>query len=237
MISGKRAFHGETSADTMSAILKEETPELSETARNVPPGLERICGTAWKSIPRNVSNRRGSRVRPGGVDRRFCRYQVWCAGCGTTSQREKLASSVGGSRGCDRARSSYAWSGLVVGARQGSPPLAEYKQITFRTGFIGNARYTPDGGIVYGASWDGGDFQLYLARTDDTVSRELGLKHAELLAISKSGELPSGSIPYSFQGMPASARWPAFRWAAVRRAKCWKTCRMPTGPPTATAWP
>ena len=42
MISGKRAFHGETSADTMSAILKEEVPELSETARNVPPGLERI---------------------------------------------------------------------------------------------------------------------------------------------------------------------------------------------------
>jgi eukaryotic-like serine/threonine-protein kinase len=29
MISGKRAFHGETSADTMSAILKEETPDLS----------------------------------------------------------------------------------------------------------------------------------------------------------------------------------------------------------------
>jgi eukaryotic-like serine/threonine-protein kinase len=29
MLSGKRAFHGETSADTMSAILKEETPELS----------------------------------------------------------------------------------------------------------------------------------------------------------------------------------------------------------------
>ena len=42
MISGKRAFHGETSADTMSAILKEEVPELSETARNVPAGLERI---------------------------------------------------------------------------------------------------------------------------------------------------------------------------------------------------
>ncbi|MGA9815115.1 MAG: serine/threonine-protein kinase, partial [Terriglobales bacterium] len=42
MISGKRAFHGETSADTMSAILKEEVPELSETARSVPPGLERI---------------------------------------------------------------------------------------------------------------------------------------------------------------------------------------------------
>ena len=46
MISGKRAFHGETAADTMSAILKEDPPELSETARirtppNSPPRTSR----------------------------------------------------------------------------------------------------------------------------------------------------------------------------------------------------
>ena len=51
MISGKRAFHGETSADTMSAILKEETPDLSETARNVPPGLERIVRHCLEKTP------------------------------------------------------------------------------------------------------------------------------------------------------------------------------------------
>ena len=51
MISGKRAFHGETSADTMSAILKEETPELSETARNVPAGLERIVRHCLEKNP------------------------------------------------------------------------------------------------------------------------------------------------------------------------------------------
>src|SRR5579872_3554090 len=51
MISGKRAFHGETPADTMSAILKEEVPELSETARNVPPGLERIVRHCLEKHP------------------------------------------------------------------------------------------------------------------------------------------------------------------------------------------
>ena len=51
MISGKRAFHGETSADTMSAILKEEVPELSETARSVPPGLERIVRHCLEKSP------------------------------------------------------------------------------------------------------------------------------------------------------------------------------------------
>jgi serine/threonine protein kinase len=51
MIAGKRAFHGETSADTMSAILKEEAPELSETARNVPAGLERIVQHCLEKNP------------------------------------------------------------------------------------------------------------------------------------------------------------------------------------------
>src|SRR5207302_410419 len=79
--------------------------------------------------------------------------------------------------------------GWWLGHGGGGGRLAEYKQITFRTGSIGNARFTPDGGVVYSASWDGGENQLYLARTDDPGARELGLKNAELLSISKSGEL------------------------------------------------
>ena len=67
--------------------------------------------------------------------------------------------------------------------------MAEYKQITFRTGRIGNARFTPDGGIVYSALWDGDQDQLYLSHADDPGARELGIKDAELLSISKNGEL------------------------------------------------
>src|SRR5438552_14707397 len=51
LIAGKRAFRGETSADTMSAILKEETPELSETGRNIPAGLERIVRHCLEKNP------------------------------------------------------------------------------------------------------------------------------------------------------------------------------------------
>src|SRR5580658_5387357 len=51
MLSGQRAFRGETAADTMSAILKEEPTELSETARNVPPALERIVRHCLEKNP------------------------------------------------------------------------------------------------------------------------------------------------------------------------------------------
>ena len=42
MLAGKRAFRGETSVETMSAILKEDPPELTETGRSIPPALGRI---------------------------------------------------------------------------------------------------------------------------------------------------------------------------------------------------
>jgi len=42
MLSGRRAFHGQSAAETMSAILKEDPADLSETNKNVAPALERV---------------------------------------------------------------------------------------------------------------------------------------------------------------------------------------------------
>jgi eukaryotic-like serine/threonine-protein kinase len=51
MLSGKRAFRGETSVETMSAILKEDPPEFSETNRSVPAALERIVRHCLEKNP------------------------------------------------------------------------------------------------------------------------------------------------------------------------------------------
>ena len=42
LLSGKRAFKGDTPADTMSAILKEEPVELLESGRSISPALDHI---------------------------------------------------------------------------------------------------------------------------------------------------------------------------------------------------
>jgi serine/threonine protein kinase len=42
MSSGQRAFQGPTPADTMTAILKEDPPELTGTSKKLPPALGRI---------------------------------------------------------------------------------------------------------------------------------------------------------------------------------------------------
>ena len=49
MLSGKRAFHGDSSVETMSAILKQDPPELAETNRTVP--LERIVRHCLEKNP------------------------------------------------------------------------------------------------------------------------------------------------------------------------------------------
>jgi serine/threonine protein kinase len=42
MLSGRRAFHGESAAETMSAILREDPAELSDSNKNISPALERL---------------------------------------------------------------------------------------------------------------------------------------------------------------------------------------------------
>jgi Tol biopolymer transport system component len=191
MIAGKRAFHGVTSADTMSAILKEEAPELSETARNVPAGLERIVRHCLEKNPSQRFHSAGDlafdleSLTEISATSSKSGAQVAVAQARGAESRRKL----GGIAGVIALALAMLGLGLWLGPGRGAPPPAEYQQITFRMGSIGNARFTPDGSIVYDASWDGGENQLYLARTDDNGARELGMKNAALLSISKNGEL------------------------------------------------
>jgi len=51
MLSGKRAFQGDSAADTMSAILRDDPPDLSLTDQNISPGLERIVRHCLEKDP------------------------------------------------------------------------------------------------------------------------------------------------------------------------------------------
>src|ERR1019366_2527965 len=190
MLSGKRAFHGDTPADTMSSILKEDPPELSETNRNVSPALERIVQHCLEKNPESrfhsASDIAFDLEHLSGLSGSTARLATAGTGIGKVQPSRRLLLAL--AAGLVIACAAYGL-GWWTGKASARAPQAEYQQITFRTGSIGNARFTPDGSIVYSASWEGGENQLYMSRTDDPGSRELGLKDAELLAISKGGEL------------------------------------------------
>ena len=51
MLSGKRAFRGESTADTMSAILREDPADLSQTNRTISPALDRVVNHCLEKNP------------------------------------------------------------------------------------------------------------------------------------------------------------------------------------------
>ena len=51
MLSGERAFRGETMMDAMTAVLKEDPPDLPAAERHIPPALERIVHRCLEKSP------------------------------------------------------------------------------------------------------------------------------------------------------------------------------------------
>jgi len=51
MLAGRRAFRGDTAADTMTAILKEAPPELADSGSAVPPTLARVVDRCLEKAP------------------------------------------------------------------------------------------------------------------------------------------------------------------------------------------
>ena len=51
MIAGQRAFRGDSSIETMNAILKEDPPEISAAAKNISPAMERLIRCCLEKPP------------------------------------------------------------------------------------------------------------------------------------------------------------------------------------------
>jgi serine/threonine protein kinase len=51
MLTGKRAFQRRTPAESMTAILNDEPPALSQSAQNIPPGLQRVIHRCLEKSP------------------------------------------------------------------------------------------------------------------------------------------------------------------------------------------
>jgi serine/threonine protein kinase/Tol biopolymer transport system component len=186
MISGKRAFHGDSPADTMSAILKEEPPELSEAARQVPPALERIVHHCLEKNP-------GQRFQSAG-DIAFSLEALTEISTTSKTGAHSLPAASGRRWLLPVAGALLATVACVgvyyAGKHANISATPSFHRLTFRRGTIPAARFSPDGQtIVYGAALEGRPIELFTTRFDSTDSRPLGLEKTQLLAISSNGEL------------------------------------------------
>ena len=185
MISGKRAFKGDTGIETMNAILKEDPPELSESGLNVMPALERIVHHCLEKEP-------GLRFQSA---RDLC-FDLENLSSLSSSGTKSLVAGKQPRRGVRNlliagaivlmAAAVAFWMGRT-GVRAPEPV---FTRLTFRGGHVSAARFSPDGHtVVYSAAFGDEPLEIYTTRPDAPQSRELGLKNSSILAVSKQDEL------------------------------------------------
>jgi hypothetical protein len=184
MLSGQRAFRGDSAAETMAAILKEDPPDLLLANQNANPGLERLVHHCLEKSPERrfqsardlaydletLSTASGATV-PAGM--RVGRSSKW---------RAPLAAAALVAAGL--------LAGWGVGKIRQKPASPAYTRMTFRRGTVFTARFAPDGQtVVYSAAWEGQPARIFAARVGSLESRQLPLPDSRVLAVSPTGEL------------------------------------------------
>ncbi len=190
MLFGQRAFRRDTSAETMTAILKEDPPELSLTGKTISPALERIVRRCLEKKPlqRFQSARDLAFNLEGLTGVSSTSATSVSAGAAVTAAEKKTS----GKRMMMLAAGALLLALLgagswMLGARSRSVPPPTYHQLTFERGLVYAARFAPDGpSIYYSASWNGEPVQLYSMQPDTPESRPLNLVNSTLFAVSAS---------------------------------------------------
>ena len=182
MAAARRAFQRETGAETMSAILKEEPPDLASSGAHVPPALERIISRCLEKAPERrfqsasdlafaveaLSGGTSVSVQAGAPPRR----RRWLAIASAALLLIVLASAA-----------------LLL--RQREPPgEVTYTVLNFRPETIFRAAFAPDGQtILYSAAIRGNTPAIFTIRSDYPEGRSTGLPRSHLLRVSTTGEL------------------------------------------------
>jgi eukaryotic-like serine/threonine-protein kinase len=205
MLAGKRAFKRDTAAETMTAILREEPPELTDTGWQGPLGLQKILERCLEKSP----------------ERRF----QSASDLGFAIEALSGSSTTMGSQAhgvMELKRSWWPWAaavaGLVViaagawfaGKFSGKKAPPKFTRLTYERGFVLSGRFAKDGQtVVYSARWKDDPVGVYSVRTEFPQSVRVGLPSASLLAISPSGDLELGVGPVVhtnyYSGMLAEA--------------------------------
>jgi Tol biopolymer transport system component len=195
LTTGARAFQRQTSVETLSMIIngEPERPLAVNPALPLP-----VVWTIERCLSKDPADRYASTrdlardlqtLRDHAVDLDM----VEGAGLIGRTRRSRLL-ALGAAAGAVALGAAAAGMYFTLGP--GRPPVAEmpalptFQQLTFRRGFIQNARFAPGGqGIIYAAGWDGAPVRLFETGPLGPESRPIGPSHAGLASISSGGEV------------------------------------------------
>jgi len=183
MISGRRAFHGASSVETMNAILKDDPPELLGDHPEIPSAVDRILRHCLEKEPQH----RFESARDLAFD------LASLSTASDSSGRQPLLSKQRSLRKAvlvSLAVATVVAAAFWLGAHLLPPASPQFRKLTFQRGHVYLARFAPDPRtVLYSASWSGNPSEVFSTVAGSQDSRPLGISNADLLAVSSKGEL------------------------------------------------
>jgi hypothetical protein len=190
MVSGQRAFQRATAADTMSAILTQDPPELAGSRPDLSPALDRIMRHC---LEKNANERFQS-----ARDVAFALEALSGTGVATGVSSGAIPAPPPTKRnrwllpvaGLALAAVAVAGGFALGQANSGGRGDVRFEARTWDRQWVTNARFGPDGkSIVFSAALAGNVPSLYVIRDGTFMSQQVGQPGVHLLSVSSTGEL------------------------------------------------
>ncbi|MEP6995619.1 MAG: serine/threonine-protein kinase, partial [Acidobacteriota bacterium] len=191
MLTGRRAFHLPTRAETLAAIIRQDPEPFGALAPRAPVPLRWIVERCLAKLPedRYASTRDLARDLQSVRDH-FSQIESGGEAVMFTPRPRPGRPRRFLSAGVASAVAVLVACAYFFGASTRSGGLPSFQRLTFRSGTIWSARFAPDGkSVVYGAAWNGGPIRVYATRPETPESVALALPPAGVLAISHAGEM------------------------------------------------
>src|SRR5579872_6968490 len=187
MLTGKRAFAGDSKLSTLASVLHSEPVPLSKIGPGIPNDVERIISRCLRKDPQ----RRWQSM----ADVKVALEDVL-----EDLESGKLGLAGTAAAGKPRQRFQFLlWPAVIAVALLAGgyaswkflkPAQPSFERLTYRRGEIPSAKFSPDGQtVVFSAQWASEPTNIFSMRPGSREYRPLDLPEGRILAISSTGEM------------------------------------------------